>query len=451
MSDLLSQSKAKAVEAKSILENGGDVEVAKTLISESKALAERHAVLEEAKAVAADLSTPEDIQLPTNTNSSDDSAVTAAKSVTVLRYGDIAASSEALQKEVYGKSYASVNDQMERDFAQYMRSGKGSSALATQTWAYSDVEDMLKSGMTVAEVKATMVEGTDILGGYAVPPERGREIIARLRGLTVVREGGARVVQTASKSIEWLKLTGGTSRYSTALRGSWGGETSAPSSESNLTFGLNSIPVHVYTYKAPMSVSLLEDAQNIVSIFTSQVAETLAVDEDDAFLIGDGTNKPRGIIPGSANTRSLAEVNSGSGTALLFAGLRALKRGIDSQYRMNQRGILIGNSDTGGDIEALVDGDTRPYFPEGLNVGEYYRLIQATWRESEAMPDVAANAYPLIYGDMTGYVIVERLGLSVQRYNDSNTGINKVEFHVRRRLGGDVVEPWKFALQKVST
>jgi hypothetical protein len=47
-------------------------------------------------------------------------------------------------------------------------------------------------------------------------------------------------------------------------------------------------------------------------------------------------------------------------------------------------------------------------------------------------------------------MFVERLGLSVVRFQDSNTGINKVEYHIRRRIGGKVVEPWKFAVQKVS-
>jgi HK97 family phage major capsid protein len=74
----------------------------------------------------------------------------------------------------------------------------------------------------------------------------------------------------------------------------------------------------------------------------------------------------------------------------------------------------------------------------------------ATWRESEAMPDIAGSAFPLIYGDFSGYAIVERLGMAIQRYNDSYTGINVLEFHIRRRIGGKVIEPWKFAVQYIS-
>ena len=66
------------------------------------------------------------------------------------------------------------------------------------------------------------------------------------------------------------------------------------------------------------------------------------------------------------------------------------------------------------------------------------------------MPATGAGTYPLIYGDFSGYFIAERLGMAVQRYNDSNTGINVVEFHVRRRIGGKLLEPWKLGVQKVA-
>ena len=78
------------------------------------------------------------------------------------------------------------------------------------------------------------------------------------------------------------------------------------------------------------------------------------------------------------------------------------------------------------------------------------RLLNRRIYESEALPDVAANAYPLIFGNMRGYYIVERMGMTVMRFQDSRTTINRVEFHFRRRIGGRVVEPWQFAVQKVA-
>ena len=377
----------------------------------------------------------------------------AMKSVNILRFGKLDDDQEAVMREVYGGDYRDLISSQGKAFKTYIRKGErgldrdADAILHRQFWGIRDVTDLLQSGMTVAEIKATMVEGVDVLGGYAVPPQTGANIIQRLRGLTVMRGGGALIVQTTSNMIQWLKITGGGTQYVSGMRGAWGTEIQTPAAK-NFTFGLLQIPVDVYTYKVPLSVSLVEDASNVVTILESQIADTLAIDEDVAFLTGDGANKPRGILQGTANGDSITEAVSGVADNLSWMGLNTLRRAVASQYRAVGRASLIGNGATGAVIESLVDGMSRPYVDE-LVSGET-KIKSATWRESEAMPDVSASAYPLIYGDLSGYAIVERLGLSIQRYNDSYTGINVIEFHVRRRIGGHVVESWKLAVQKVS-
>jgi len=70
---------------------------------------------------------------------------------------------------------------------------------------------------------------------------------------------------------------------------------------------------------------------------------------------------------------------------------------------------------------------------------------------SQALPTVAANAYPFIFGDMRGYLIADRVGMTVQRVEDTDTvGKNKVAIFARRRLGGQVIMPWMFRALKVS-
>jgi HK97 family phage major capsid protein len=366
------------------------------------------------------------------------------KAINVMRYGEIDGPTNRVMQEIYGGDYRQVAADQERAFARYMRRGEVTKGMNRQTWDIESVKSMLRSGMTVAEIKSTMVEGQDILGGYAVPPQVYASTISRLPGLTAIRGSGALVIQTSSNMIEWLKITGGTDPYVSGMRGYWGGETQDPS-ETNFTIGLMEIPVKLYTYKVPMSVSLLEDASNVVDVFTRLVSDTLASDEDTAFTTGDGANKPRGLLPGSANAHSFTEVVSGAAATLTYAGLKNLRRGVQAQYR--SRGSWLGNSDTAGVIEGLLDGEGRNYI-EFVDVGA--PMLRSTWRETEAMPDVSAGTFPLLYGDMSGYAIIERLGLAIQRYNDSNTTINKVEFQVRRRIGGNVVEPWKFAVQKVA-
>jgi HK97 family phage major capsid protein len=67
------------------------------------------------------------------------------------------------------------------------------------------------------------------------------------------------------------------------------------------------------------------------------------------------------------------------------------------------------------------------------------------------MPDVAANAFPIIFGDPKGYYLVRRIGFSVQVLNEIVATSNKVRVLGRLRIGGQVGEDWRLKIQKVST
>lgn len=452
--ELLKQAKAKNEQALSILSGENpDMEQVKALRSEAGKLTEQ---ANEMKAIEQDLAAAKAPQMPaslpaddepeTKSTQKDDGGV--SKAAYVLQYGDIDENTDRIMNEVYGSdNYRQTTYEQVKSFNRFMRSGVADRNVdKRQLWPAAAVKNMIRQGMSVEEIKATQMEASDVLGGYAVPAMVTDRIVQRQAGLSSVRSAGATVINLTTNSVDMLSLTGGDSQYTSALRGVWGNETATPTPK-NITFGTENVQAHVYTYKTPFTVSLLEDAPNIVDIFTGRVAETLAIDEDNAFLTGNGVNKPKGILPGGTNALSLTEQVSLGAAALTIGGLKLLRRAVASQYRTNA--TLLGNSDTGGAIEALVDSDGSFYF-DMLTQGMQMPKYGAIWRESEALPDVGAGNYPLIFGDFSGYYIVERLGMSIQRFQDSNTGANVVEFHIRRRVGGRVVEPWKFGVQKVA-
>lgn len=375
-----------------------------------------------------------------------------------MRFGEEGAAQKAVLTDIVGKDYQQRIWDQNRAFAKYLRGGQveldkdEQKSLKQQIFAFAQIERMVKEGMSVSEMKATMVEAQGTLGGFAVPPNIQQEFIRRLPGLTVVRSSGATVIELInSNSVEAPEYTGGNDRYRGNLRGQWGSETQAPGAQ-NATLGMKAINADVYTYKVVMSQSLVEDAANLVELVQADIIDTGAMDEDEAFLVGNGVGKPMGILPGGVNGLSLAEIISGASAALTPSGIKALKRGIASQYR--SRGRWVANSDTYGLIERLRDDsgatvNTGQYLFQDLSDNDM--LLARMTGESDAMPDVASNAFPLIYGDMSGYWIVQRMGMTIARFQDSNTGINSVQFHVRRRVGGRVVEPWKFAVQKVAS
>jgi len=373
------------------------------------------------------------------------------KAVYVMRFGEDSTAKQAVLTDLLGGNYRQRIWDQSMAFAKYLRGGESAldrdehKLLKMQIFAFEDIQTMIKNGYNVDTVKATMVEAQGTLGGFAVPSTMQSEIISRLPGLTAVRGGGATVVNlTTGNSTEFVELTGGNERYTSALRGAWGSETQSPA-EKNLTLGLKTINADVYTYKVPMSQSLVEDAGNLVNILQEDAVTTMAMDEDDAFLIGDGVAKPMGILPGSLNALALTEINSGNASLLTADGIKSLKRGISAQYR--RTASFIANTDTFLAIEKLKDGQGQYLFAD---MTDQDQLLNRRSYESEAMPDIAANAFVIIFGNMAGYYIVERSGMTIARFQDSNTGINKVEYHFRRRVGGRVTKPWMFCVQKVA-
>lgn len=373
-----------------------------------------------------------------------------------MKFGNSEPEKDVVFGDLVGRDYKEKIWEQEKAFNMYLRFGVEHLSsdqvklLKQQIFPYSTIKQMVKLGYEMSEIKATMVEAQGSLGGYAVPMQRQDEIIARLPGMTAVRGNGATVINLdTGNGVELLKYgTGGNDQYMSAIRGQWGSETQTPTSQ-NSNVGLVQVSADVYTYKVPMSQSLVEDATNLVNIVTDDITQTLALDEDDAFLVGDGVGKPLGILPGGTNGLSLSEVNSGSASTITSDGLIDLRRAVPSQYR--QMGATwIANDATWGVIEKLkVDGSTGEYrFPDLMNS---QTLMRSATAESESMPDVAGSAYPMIYGNLSGYYIVERAGLTIQRFQDSNTGPNKVEFHVRRRVGGRVVKPWMLAVMTISS
>lgn len=275
-------------------------------------------------------------------------------------------------------------------------------------------------------------------------------------GITVVRSR-ARVVNTIRDSAEWPKLEGGNSQYTSAVRVTWVDEipASATVAQTNPTFGMYRIPVHTVMARTDLSRNLVEDAAfNMQAITAELFAEAMAVDEDQKFLTGTGGGTPRGILGNRSGANETPEtgidsVNSGAAAALTADGLVDLAYGLHAQYRGNA--VHVGARLTHRDVRKLKDGNGDYLWQRGLAAGEPPTLLSYPFLESESMPAIGANNYPIIFGDMKGYLIVDRVGMSVERVEDTTTkGTNTIALFARRRLGGQVVEPWRFQGHKVS-
>ena len=63
--------------------------------------------------------------------------------------------------------------------------------------------------------------------------------------------------------------------------------------------------------------------------------------------------------------------------------------------------------------------------------------------KNQFMPAIAASAVPLVLGDMKGYYIADRVGLSVEVFREVYGLRDQVVVYARKRTGGQLVNYWK--------
>jgi HK97 family phage major capsid protein len=293
-----------------------------------------------------------------------------------------------------------------------------------------------REALDADEIKSLIV-GDDPRGGYFAPPQISTELITYLTQFSPVR-AAARVGQTASPSVILGVRTGLTNAL-------WEGEIE-PEQESDPTFGQLEIPVFGMKTYTDVSVQLLEDsAQDIAAVLNEALGEDFGKKEGISFINGTGIKQPRGIMshPG-------VQYSPGGDAALLTAnGLIDLFHAVPPAYR--QLGAWMMNSTTVGAVRKLVTTTGAPLWVDSLAAGNPATILGRPVIEAIDMPDIAANAYPVVFGNFNqAYRIYDRVGLTILRdpFTQATNGL--VRFHARRRVGGDVVKAEAIRKLKIS-
>lgn len=315
------------------------------------------------------------------------------------------------------------------------------------------------------EDRKTLTEGTDTAGGFLVGPDFHAELIKKIAGLTAIRPL-ARVVQVSRDIATWPRINYTTdNKYTSPVKMTWTGESPASATTARVTdptFGLISIPVRTAMASMPISNDLIEDASfDLLGLASDLFAESFALGEDDVFINGptgsgtSGTSQPQGILAAvdDAAATGPASVVSGTTATLTADGIISLYYGLPAQYRRNA--VFVMNSATMKVVEQLKDGQNRYIITSLVNSSlanpQFDTIKGKPVMVDEFVPDVSTNAYPIIFGDLSSYLIADRVGFSVQRLNELYAETNLTLLLARRRVGGQLVAPWAVKVQKVST
>lgn len=285
--------------------------------------------------------------------------------------------------------------------------------------------------------------GDDTAGGFLAPPEFVADIIKAIVLISPLR-AYANVRTTSNRSVQYPVRKG-------VYAAKWVSETGTRSETTGLKYGLEEIPNHEMYSEVLISNQDLEDsAFDMDQQLQMEATEEFAKAEGAAFLNGTGIGQPEGIL---SNASVLANYIPGTNaSALAFLGLSNLYYGLKSGYAANATWLL--NRKSIGAIRTIVDGQQRPLwepgFP-GFSGMEPPTIFGRPYVEMPDMPDVAANSFPIAFGDIKrGYLVVDRVTMVVQRLVEKYAEQGQVAYLVRKRVGGQVVLADAIKVLKVS-
>lgn len=329
---------------------------------------------------------------------------------------------------------AAIDEMNARATAAEMDGGRGASVRDPEyTQAFS-------MHVRKGDVQASLNKGADAEAGYLAPTEWDRTITDKLIEVSRMRQI-CRVQTISTGSFSKLFNLRGTAS-------GWVGETTARTETATPTMGSLAYRVGEIYANPAATQQLLDDALvDLESWLAGEVQTEFALQENLAFVSGNGANnRPNGVltyVTGGTNAAAhpfgaILATNSGAAAALTSDGLVNFTYSLPSSFTGNARYVM--NRNTMKAVKLLKDGDGNYLWQPSYQAMMPQTLMGYGMVEVPAMPDIAAAAKPILFGDFDqGYLIVDSVGTRILR--DPYTNKPYVQFYTTKRVGGGLLNP----------
>lgn len=309
-------------------------------------------------------------------------------------------------------------------------------------------KDMLatfaRKGIEGLRAKAADVQiSVDAQGGFSLPIEVSQNIIELQHETSPIRQlvGG---IQTATTDYSQLVSLGGSAS-------GWVGETdNRPNTGSPELAKISAVFGEVYASPKAYQHVLEDSFFNVESWLAGEVAREFSEQENNAFLNGNGTNKPVGILHGLDTTgayvagdatrdfgkyqviKSGVAANLGATSDAVINLLRSVVLNTKTGYLGNARWMM--SRATHNILVDLKTSDGEYFLQRDITVAAAGRIFGYEIVINEDMAEVGAGTMPIIFGDFNaGYQVVDRVGVSMLR--DPYSAHGAISFYTRKRVG----------------
>jgi HK97 family phage major capsid protein len=340
-----------------------------------------------------------------------------------------------------GATVGHVHKEADMDAAEKEQVNKWFTALANgdkTTLRSLDAEiekDYIAKGFTVTKAQDV---GTNAAGGYLVPTTLDGAIRKKLRYVSPMRQI-ATVIENMPANLNLPSENALPTVY-------WAGE-GAPATDSGSTFDLNNLVPHKLIGLDTMTHETLVDAatnESVQNFVLDRFTLALALAENDAFVNGDGTDRPYGFRSSAITPSSVAVATPGS---MKYTDLTALKYKLNAAYR--QLGVFVTSGEGMQTLENLQDNQGRPLFLPSVVEGRPDTLLARPIYEVSEIPQnlgTGTNETEIWFGLFTNYIIGDREALRVDvGTNAGDFASDKLSLRVIKRVAGKPIIGESFA------
>ena len=276
------------------------------------------------------------------------------------------------------------------------------------------------------DVENALQVGTDSEGGYLVPDEFEHTLVEALEEENFFRSI-ATVIRTSSGDRKIpVAATKGTA--------SWIDEEGAYP-ESDDSFGQVSIGAYKVATMLKVSDELLNDSVfDLEAYISKEFGRRIGAKEEEAFFTGDGKGKPTGIFNaagGASDGVTTAAAN------ITFDDVMDLFYALKSPYR--RKAVWVLNDTTVKALRKLKDNNGNYIWQPSVQAGQPDMILNRPYHTSAYVPEVAAGAKVMAFGDFSYYWIADRQGRSFKRLNELFAANGQVGFLASQRVDGKLI------------
>jgi len=301
----------------------------------------------------------------------------------------------------------------------------------------------VEADLSFLEKKALSV-GSDADGGYLVTPQVSDTVSKKIFETSPIRNL-ASVQIISSDSLEIID-------DSDEAGAGWAAAEDSDVDESDTPqVGKISISAYELVAQPKATQKLIDDSSIDIEMWlTEKLAEVFSRTENTAFIAGDGSGKPKGILSYAAGTGAgqIEQIHSGTSAVVTSDSLIQLYYALKDEYAQNATFLM--NRTTVQAVRLLKESTTNQYmWQPGLAMGAPDSLLGVPVVMASDMPVAAANSLSVAVGDFKrAYQIVDRTGIRILR--DPYTEKPFVKFYTTKRVGGQVINNEAIKLLKLA-